>query len=204
MALSLKPEPRSSFKTRVKQEREQEILQAARDIFAQHGFEKASIDDIADRVGIGKGTVYLHFGSKEELLLALMRQNCAQMVAGCRARMEGASTAPEKLQAAIRALADHRYANESWVRIVASEMPVFMGFKQRLAASSELRALLVETIQQGQAEGSLDSGVNPLVAATTLLFLVFATPFLAGQKRMSKQELIDTVSRLYFHGISRR
>jgi len=33
---------------------------------------------------------------------------------------------------------------------------------------------------------------------------VFATPFLAGQKRMSKQELIDTVSRLYFHGISRR
>jgi AcrR family transcriptional regulator len=194
----------TSFRDRVKIEREQEILHAAREVFAQHGFKKASLDDIAERVGIGKGTIYLHFASKEELLQALMRQTCGHMVAGCRARMQGVSTAPEKLQAAIRALADHRYANESWVRIVASEMPVFMGFKQRLAASSELRALLAETIQQGQAEGSLDSGVNPLLAATTLLFLVFATPFLAGQKRMSKQELIDTVSRLYFYGISRR
>src|SRR5436305_335194 len=84
MTAVLKENQRSSFKDRVKGEREQAILAAARDVFAEQGFEKASIDDIAERVGIGKGTVYLHFASKEELLIALMSRMSQSLADQCR------------------------------------------------------------------------------------------------------------------------
>src|SRR5690348_11406316 len=123
MTINTDTERQSTFKERVKQEREQEILQAARDVFAERGFEKASIDDIAERVGIGKGTVYLHFAGKEDLLLALMRRTCTQLVTTCRAHLESQTTAMDKVRVILRALADHRYANEDWIRTVAAELP---------------------------------------------------------------------------------
>lgn len=48
------------------------ILKAARDVFEQQGYEKAKVSDIAARIGIVEGTVFHYFGSKQELVQALM------------------------------------------------------------------------------------------------------------------------------------
>lgn len=45
------------------------ILAAATEHFVRHGYRKASVDDIARQAGVAKGTVYLHFKSKADLLL---------------------------------------------------------------------------------------------------------------------------------------
>ena len=45
------------------------ILDAADRLLARYGYKKMSIDDLAREVGIGKGTIYLHFSSKEEVAL---------------------------------------------------------------------------------------------------------------------------------------
>src|SRR5262249_16762278 len=45
------------------------ILDAAERLLARYGFKKTTIDDLAREAGIGKGTVYLHFPSKEEVAL---------------------------------------------------------------------------------------------------------------------------------------
>ena len=46
------------------------ILEVATKQFVQFGYRKTSISDIADRAGIGKGSLYLHFESKQELFLS--------------------------------------------------------------------------------------------------------------------------------------
>ena len=46
------------------------ILDAADRLLARYGYKKMTIDDVAKEVGIGKGTIYLHFKSKEEIALA--------------------------------------------------------------------------------------------------------------------------------------
>ena len=46
------------------------ILDAADRLLARYGYKKMTMDDIAQEVGIGKGTIYLHFRSKEEIALA--------------------------------------------------------------------------------------------------------------------------------------
>jgi AcrR family transcriptional regulator len=61
-------------------ERERQILDAARAVFAERGFQNASMDAVAERVGVTKPVVYTHFGSKEGLLLACLAQARAELL----------------------------------------------------------------------------------------------------------------------------
>ena len=54
--------------------RKQEILRAARAVFADSGFERATVEAVAHRAEIGKGTIYLYFENKETILAELVLQ----------------------------------------------------------------------------------------------------------------------------------
>ena len=51
--------------------REQDILSACESLMTEKGIRRVSVDTIAARTGIGKGTIYKHFESKRDLLLAI-------------------------------------------------------------------------------------------------------------------------------------
>jgi AcrR family transcriptional regulator len=201
MAPVLEVDRPPSFKERVKQERELEIVQVAREVFAEQGYEKASIDEIAERVGIGKGTVYLHFSNKEAIMCAVMRQGTRDVVEQCRKQTAAQHTTVEKLKAVLRVLTEHRYGSERLVRAISSEFPGFLVQKEKAAAISELSDLVTGLIQQGQAEGALRPNVDPRLGAVALLALVFVCP--THLEPLAKQELLDNVDQLYFHGISK-
>jgi AcrR family transcriptional regulator len=61
-------------KEREKQERRTEILSAAKRTFFKHGFERSSMDMVAQEAALAKGTLYLYFKSKEELYLSLVSE----------------------------------------------------------------------------------------------------------------------------------
>ncbi|MCA9908487.1 MAG: TetR/AcrR family transcriptional regulator [Anaerolineae bacterium] len=56
----------------VSEERREQIMQAAEEIFIQKGFANARMDDIADETGLSKGTLYLYYKSKDELIIAIL------------------------------------------------------------------------------------------------------------------------------------
>jgi AcrR family transcriptional regulator len=58
---------------RRKDARPTEITAAALDIFADHGFAAAKLDDIARKAGVVKGSIYLYFSTKEELFRSVVR-----------------------------------------------------------------------------------------------------------------------------------
>src|SRR5688500_10803419 len=58
---------RDTFQTRTTRDA---ILDATDRLLARYGYKKMTIDDLAKEVGIGKGSVYLHFSSKEEIALS--------------------------------------------------------------------------------------------------------------------------------------
>jgi AcrR family transcriptional regulator len=63
-----------SRRERLKQEREQRILDAAAVVFARNGYHRTTIRDIAQRADVADGTIYNYFDSKFDLLLAIMAQ----------------------------------------------------------------------------------------------------------------------------------
>jgi AcrR family transcriptional regulator len=66
-----KPSPRW---TRRKEARPAELVQAALELFVEHGFAATRLDDVARKAGVSKGTLYLYFDSKDELFKAVVRE----------------------------------------------------------------------------------------------------------------------------------
>lgn len=56
----------------VSHERKKQIINAAEEVFTQKGFDQARMDDIAEETGLSKGTLYLYFKSKEDLITAIL------------------------------------------------------------------------------------------------------------------------------------
>ena len=88
---------------RRKEARPAEILRAALDCFAERGFAATRLDDVAQRAGVTKGTLYLYFASKEELFKAVVREAIVAGIARSEARIGDASEpAPQLLDYVLR------------------------------------------------------------------------------------------------------
>ena len=72
--MSAPSESQPKRRSRRKDARPAEILDAALALFAERGFAATKLDDVAAAAGIGKGTVYLYFPTKEDLFRAVVRQ----------------------------------------------------------------------------------------------------------------------------------
>ena len=59
---------------REKEERRRSILDCARSLFFEHGYENVTISQIATAAELGKGTVYSYFDSKESIYIAILRE----------------------------------------------------------------------------------------------------------------------------------
>jgi AcrR family transcriptional regulator len=59
-----------------------QIVEGARAIFLQHGFDAASMSDIARTAGVSKGTLYVYFDNKEQLFQAIVHEECLVHVEG--------------------------------------------------------------------------------------------------------------------------
>lgn len=65
---------------RQRAERAERILDAAADLLAKHGYRRVTIDDVAAGAGIGKGTVYLHWKTREQLFGAVFDREVANAI----------------------------------------------------------------------------------------------------------------------------
>jgi len=102
--------------------RRQEILQAAIRIFAEKGFERATLDEIAEAAEFGKGTIYNYFASKEELFFTLFHQGLEQFHQVVNQLLTQARTPLEKIEAYIDAAFDYLKKHEDHYRIISFEI----------------------------------------------------------------------------------
>jgi len=75
------PSSSSPARQRRKEARPQELLGAALDLFVEKGFAATKTEEVASRAGVAKGTLYLYYPSKEDLLKAVVRENLSALIA---------------------------------------------------------------------------------------------------------------------------
>jgi AcrR family transcriptional regulator len=130
------------------------ILETARTAFADRG-QDVQMDEIAERAGVGVGTVYRHFPTKEALVLELVRES----VGGC---IEAAAAALER--------EDPWEAVESVVRDNAQNMARNRGLRDAMAGvdfpddcpweNSQLRDHAAALIERAQRAGAMRAGIT--------------------------------------------
>ena len=83
--------------TELSEDRKNEILDAALEVFSELGLQEASVDDVVERSGLSKGTLYWYFKSKDRLIGALMRRFFAQELSKVRKLQQGPGSVRDRL-----------------------------------------------------------------------------------------------------------
>src|SRR6185295_3956264 len=118
------------------------ILEAARTVFAQKGFNDATVDDIANAAGVAKGTVYLYYKAKRDVYFAALKFGIEQMHAALNEELKRAPTPEDKLRALIGVKLAYFDENRDFFKIYYSELGnicIHPG-----AIDSEFKALYLE------------------------------------------------------------
>ncbi|HXX49356.1 MAG TPA: TetR/AcrR family transcriptional regulator [Myxococcota bacterium] len=157
----------------VKDFRTTEIVRAARRVIAEAGFDDASMERIAHEAGVAKGTIYLYFRNKEELLAHVADHGYGELMERARARVERARGARAKLVALLRASLEHTGENREIFRVLQERAQFGLQRASPLANKLEenrehLVRFVSELIESGVASRELRS-CDPRRAARYLI-----------------------------------
>jgi AcrR family transcriptional regulator len=163
--------PRVAKKRRpavAKAERRQQILHAARGLFAKRGYHLTTIDDIALQAGVARGTFYLYFEDKRAIFSDLIDRFGSQLaVAIVRIVTDDPSrSVGEQVHENIRRIIGTCLAERPMTKILLTDaVGVDPTFDRKLAAFYDnMVGLLVETLKEGQTLGIVADG-EPRVLA---------------------------------------
>ncbi|OUM84591.1 TetR/AcrR family transcriptional regulator [Caldibacillus debilis] len=154
-------------------ERYRDILTAGRKVLAEKGFENTKVSDIVERAGVAKGTFYLYFPSKFDLVLALAQDMRQQILSEAKLASAGKKNSREALAAAISA-AFRAMSNFRDIFPVFNAISAFS--TDRWEAEKEIRIpyylFLRQLIEEGQKSGEFRSDLNPAVTSRLIAGMV--------------------------------
>jgi AcrR family transcriptional regulator len=151
-------------------EKRQRIFEAARQVIVERGFDAAKMEEIAARAGVGKGTLYNFFDSKEELFLSLVVDSFERTRAMIDAQIEGIADPWERLEVAWRALMLGIFPDlvQQWglnyqlwgfmARNAEARARLFAYWREMYR---EREAVIAASIAEGQASGHFRGDIDP-------------------------------------------
>ncbi len=149
-------------RAREKAQRRQQILDAARQEFFERGFHRPTVDDVAARAEVSKGTIYLYFESREDLLAHLLLEGLDLLIEEMDTACEPEPAQPVEctLQALARAYLRFCQSNRSYFRLIMAfdrgrfeeSIPPAL-YQQVMDKSLQGLDLLARTVKRGQASG---------------------------------------------------
>jgi AcrR family transcriptional regulator len=101
--------------------RNAEILQAARKVFAEKGYNETSVEAIAREAGLAKGTLYLYYHSKSEIYWAALKNGLTALAEEIRSRVQAAGTIEDKIRAFMETKIAYFERNHDFFRIYYAE-----------------------------------------------------------------------------------
>jgi AcrR family transcriptional regulator len=198
--------------TATREEITEAILDAADRLLARYGYKKMTMEDLAHEVGIGKGTIYLHFRSKEELVLSHIDRLIGRLKEQLLSIARGDGGAAERLKQMLLTrvlfrLDGVQHYTESLSDLLAAIRPALLVRRERhFEAEAQIFA---EVIKEGQREGALAPAANTTAAARSLLLATNAllpyslSPVELG-KRKDVERAVSQIADLMLHGLLRR
>lgn len=201
---------------RRKEARPGELLAAALDLFVEKGYAATRVEEVAQRAGVSKGTLFLYFSSKEELFKAVVRENISGRFAEWGEELKTYEGNSEDLL---------RYCMTSWwerlgatqasgiPKLIMSEAANFPElahfFQQEVVQPGN--ALIQQVLQRGVARGEFRP-VDPVYGVYSVLaHMIFLTMWKNGRGScgdarvaLDPQQYIASQVQTILHGLSVR
>ena len=192
--------------TQHRAEREDQLLETATRLFKEKGYHNTSMQDLADALGIQKGSLYYYIESKEELLRRLLERATSFLTFQIDEIYASDLPPAEKL---CWALENHAVMMMDHLDLVAVYLQEYRNLpperlKEALAVRKHYEQVLMQIIKDGIAIGDFRP-TNVKMAAFGLLGMVNWThQWFSPEGSFTSQEIAATLSDLALHGLVQR
>jgi AcrR family transcriptional regulator len=184
--------------------RREEILEVATRLFAGCGFDATDLQEAADVLGVGKGTVYRYFPTKRDLFLAAVDRAMRLLSETVNGAAPDGGEPLEMMEAAVRAYLEFFDARPEFVELIIQERAVFKDrkrptyFVHRDANMGRWEELFEGLVEAGVVR---DVSIERLLAVLgDLLYGTMFTNFFTDSSRAPSEQAEDVLD-VMFHGI---
>ena len=183
-------------RSRRREDTRQRLFEAAVELIAEQGFSATTVDDIALRAKVAKGTVYYNFKSKTDLFEELLRHGIGLLTADFRTAV--ADRPPrEAVAALVRAQLEYIRRYRAFAQLLLSEMwRTNREWQQTLILLREQAiGVIAETVQAGVDSGDLPADLDVRVASSALfgVGLVVAVDWLVFMPERSIEDVEESL-----------
>lgn len=186
------------------------ILDAAERLIGVLGYSKTTMDDVAKAAGIGKRTIYVHFPSKEEVVLCTIDRIVDRLVV----RLRDHAAKPGAASARIRAMLVERVLfrfdsvrdySHGLDELFASLRPAYLARRGRYFAAEA--GVFAEVVRAGHAASEFDAPDPPAIAEALLLATNSLLPYALSARELGRRVDVEArvgrVADLLLFGLSR-
>jgi AcrR family transcriptional regulator len=180
------------------------ILNAACALFAQQGYTRASIADLADACRLSRGALYHYFDSKEAILFAILDAHVRQMISDVEAAMAAQPDTLARFRAAIRAIVELNARSTNEQRLILNDLSFLSDAEQ--TAIKALERHLVETVSdllvRLDTEGKIVKRSKRVYTMMLFGILNFSHTWYDPKGDIAPQEFADMVVDLFLYGFA--
>ncbi len=200
------------MKSSVKQKEVREAILDATDLLlSRYGYQKMTIDDLAKEVGIGKGSVYLHFPSKEEIVLSHIDRIIEQLKGKLSAIATSTSAPEERLRKMLKTRVLHRFESvqhytKNLNDLLSAIRPNFLA-RREFYFEQEAR-IFASVIEEGQQSKEFVAGDAAEIAESLILATNSLLPFSLTATELGARRDIEAktlrMAELLLQGLNNR
>lgn len=184
-------------------EKEDEILEAASSVFASRLFHEVLVDEVAERAGVGKGTIYRYFDTKEELYLAVVQRGFSRLNERLAASLDPGVGPRERLRREAAEILRFFWDRRDFFALMQRAGERLQSKQGEIRRDRErLRDGLSGIVAEGVRRGEFRA-VAPRRAADLFLGLVRAA-LLNRQHGETPESLAEEIVLLFTEGLARR
>jgi AcrR family transcriptional regulator len=180
------------------------ILNAACALFAQQGYMRASIADLAEACQISRGALYHYFDSKEAILFAILDAHVRRMISDVEEAMAQQSTSLDRFRVAIRAIVELNARSSNEQRLILNDLSFLAEAEQK--AIKALERQLVDTVSdlliRLDTEGKIVKRSKNVYTMMLFGMLNFSHTWYDPKGDIEPKEFADMVVNLFLYGFA--
>lgn len=176
----------------MKKEKKAQILDALEALMSSVSYRDISVDAIAKQAGIGKGSIYYYFDSKDEILYEVIERGYRRAIREYFDSTEQGIPALEKIKQLFRSMIKEDFDGKGKNLIITLHLndDMLLHNRMKYAAVQEISPILTELLLQGIGEGSIKTDTpkeSAEIIVAVLTFLLDDTVFPADSASMQKK-----------------
>ncbi|QBI22146.1 TetR/AcrR family transcriptional regulator [Egibacter rhizosphaerae] len=187
-------------------ERRTQLVGVAKQVFAELGYDGASIEEIAARAKVSKPVIYEHFGGKEGIYAVVVDRESAALLQMITSRLGPDVGARQQIHESAMAFLDYIEADPAGFRVLTRDTPSGSSG----VAGGSMAGLLSDVAAKAEgilagffAEAEIDTSVSPLYAHALVGMIVHVGAWWSEVREPSKEEVAGHLTALSYLGLAR-